>query len=283
MIAPVLMKKPTQNPNFKETARFFPYHFANTRVVSGNFMTDTEKIVTKTKEYILKLYSNGYSTHQNMVTGLKNGIDFFVGRKDGFDTIKDEILTTCLTEFNERTKVFDKVGHLKMVDTIKTDFIKFVTELNVNELLGVSPISFERRLKNEESKTLESSLKDKFDFGSWKDENYYWEPLSKTKTKSPFVYFQDDLFKSEEVQKVIDILKSISGDRIFLLTDKNINYEVETSSFDIDWIESAYCDFKTDWIIYISHEGTITFSGQKLISEIEGKLTETIKHKNPWD
>ncbi|HRO75894.1 MAG TPA: hypothetical protein PLP27_07090 [Crocinitomicaceae bacterium] len=246
-------------------------------------MTDTEKIVTKTKEYILKLYSDGYSTHQNMVNGLKNGIDYFVGRKNGFDTIKDEILTTCLTEFNERTKVFDKVGHLKMVDTIKADFIQFVNNLNVNELLEISPISFERRLNEEESKRLEKSLKDTFDFGSWKDENYYWEPLSKTQNRISLVYFEDDLFKSEEIQKIVDIIKSISGDRILLLTDENLNYEVETSSFDIDWIESAYCNFETDWLIYISHEGTITFAGETLITKIENELTEIIKHKNPWN
>lgn len=246
-------------------------------------MTDTEKIVTKTKEYILKLYSEGYSTHQNMVNGLKNGIDYFVGRKDGFDTIKDEILTTCLTEFNERTKIFDKVGHLKMVDRIKTDFIKFVNELSVNELLEVAPISFERRLKEDESKRLENILKDTFDFGSWKDENYYWEPLSKTQNKIRTIHFEDDLFKQEDIQKIIDILKSISGDRIYLLTEENINYEVETSSFDIDWIESAYSDLTTSWLIYISHEGTITFAGEELTRRIESEMTEIIKYKNPWN
>lgn len=246
-------------------------------------MTDTEKIVTKTKEYILNLYSDGCSTHQNMVTGLKNGIDFFVGREDGLDTIKEEILTTCLKEFNERTKVFDKVGHLKMVDGIKTDFIKFVNELDVNELLEVAPISFERRLKEEESKRLETSLKDKFDFGSWKDENYYWEPLCKTQSKIQSIHFEDDVFKPDDVQKVIDIIKSISGDRIFLLTEEKINYEVETLSFDIDWIESAYSDLTTSWLIYISHEGTITFAGEELTRRIESELTEIIKYKNPWN
>lgn len=246
-------------------------------------MTDTEKIVTKTKEYILNLYSDGYSTHQNMVNGLKNGIDYFVGRNNGFDTIKDEILTTCLSEFKERTKVFDKVGHLKMVDRIKNDFIKFVTELNVNELSIVLPISFERRLKDDESKSLEKLLKDNFDFGSWKDENYYWEPLSKTQNKIQTIHFEDDLFKPEDVQKIVGILKLISGDRIYLLTEENINYEVETSSFDIDWIESAYCDFKTSWLIYISHEGTITFAGEELVTRIGNELTEIIKHKNPWN
>ena len=246
-------------------------------------MTDTEKIVTKIKEYILKLYSEGYSTHQNMVTGLKNGIDFFVGRTDGLETIKDEILTTCLTEFNERTKVYDKAGHLKMVDKIKTDFVEFVNKLNVNELTELLPISFERRLKNEESKSLEKSLKHTFDFGSWKDENYYWEPLTETENKFPTIYFKDELFKSTEVHQIVEILKSISGDRIFLLTEENIDYEVETLSFDIDWKESAYCDFKTSWLIYISHEGTITFSGDELTRRIENELTKIIKHKNPWN
>lgn len=246
-------------------------------------MTDTEKIVTKTKEYILKLYSEGYSTHQNMVTGLKNGIDFFVGRKDGFDTIKDEILTTCLTEFNIRTKVFDKIGHLKMVDRIKNDFIEFVNKLNVNELTEVLPISFERRLNNEESNRLEKSLKDTFDFGSWKDENYYWEPLSKTENTVQTIYFKDDLFQPEYIQKIVEILKSISGDRIFLLTEENINYEVESVLFDIDWIESAYSDFRTSWLIYISHEGIITFAGKEIVSRIESELTELIKYKNLWN
>lgn len=246
-------------------------------------MTDTEKIVTKTKAYILKLFSDGYSTHQNMVTGLKNGIDYFVGRKDGIDTIKEDMLVTCLAEFDERTKVFNKIGHLKMVDTIKSQFIQFVNGLDIAELNDVSLIPFERRLTSEESKTLESSLNDKFDFGAWKDENYYWEPLSKTKTKKPFVYFENDLFKTKEIQIIIDILKSISGDRIFLLADEYINYEIETFSFDIDWIESAYCDFETDWLIYISHEGTITFAGEELITKIENELTEITKHKNPWE
>lgn len=246
-------------------------------------MTDTEKIVNKTKEYILKLYSEGYNTHQNLVTGLKNGIDFFVGQKDGIDTIKEEILATCLAEFNERTHFFDKVGHVKMINRIKTDFINFITKLNPNEVSEDLPISFERRLKNEESKSLEKSLKEDFDFGSWKDENYYWEPLSKTNNTVQTIYFEDDLFQLEDLKKIANILKSLSGDRIFLLTEDNINYEVETSSFDIDWIEIAYSDFKTSWLIYISHEGTITFAGEELVLRIENEFTELIKHKNPWN
>lgn len=246
-------------------------------------MTDTEKMVTKTKEYILELYSKGYSTNQNMVAGLKNGIDFFVGRKDGFETIKDEILTTCLAEFNKRTKVFDKVGHLKMVQSIRNGFITFVSGLNVNEFLEVSPISFERRLKEVESKRLEKYLKDNFDFGSWKDENYYWEPLCKTQNKIQLIYFEDDIFKPKDIQKIGSILKSISGDRIHLLTEEAINYEVEVALFSIDCIESAYCDIESNWLIYISHEGTITFAGEELITRIENELTEIVKFKNLWN
>lgn len=246
-------------------------------------MTDTEKIVLKIKEYILKLYADGYSTHQNMIGGLKNGIDYFVGRTDGIETIKDEILTACLSEFDKQTKAFDKIGHLKMVETIKSDFINFVNQLDLNELSEINSILFERRLNKEESKALESVLKETFDFGSWKDENYYWEPLFKTKNKLPTIYFEDDLFKYEKLQKIIDIVQSISGERIYLLTEENIHYEVETSSFNIDWIESAYCNFDSSWMIYISHEGTITFAGAEIIAKVENEFTEILKHKNPWD
>lgn len=246
-------------------------------------MTDTEKIVLKIKEYILEIYTDGYSTHQNMVEALKNGIDYFVGRSQGIETIKDEILTTCLTEFDKRTKVYDKVGHLKMVGKIRSDFIHFVNHLNLNELSDINSIAFERRLNGKESEALENILKEKFDFGSWKDENYYWEPLSKTKNKLPTLYFEDDLFKFDKFQRIADIVQSISGNRIYLLTQENISYEVETSLLNFDWIESAYCDFNTSWLIYISHEGIITFSGSEIIANIENELPEILKLKNPWD
>ena len=218
-----------------------------------------------------------------MVLGLKYGIDYFIGRKKGVDTIKEEILKTCLTEFDERTKVFQKVGHLKMVTKIRNQFIKYVKNLDVNDLSQVSAIPYERRLTLKESKNLETSLKEKFDFGSWKDENYYWEPLAKTKNKKPTIYFEDILFQQERNQKkMIDLINGISGEKMFLLTDENLFYEVEVSSLNFDWIESAYCDMKTTWLIYISHEGTITFAGEELLKGIEKKLPEVMGHENPW-
>ncbi len=246
-------------------------------------MTDTEKMIAKTKEYILKLYSEGYSTHQNMVSGLKNGIDFLVGRKDNVETIKEDIISSCLREFEIKTKVFDKVGHLKMVEVIKSEFIQFVNGLNVDELTEISPIPFERRLNDEESQILTALLRDKFDFGSWKDENYYWEPVAKTENRIPIIYFEDDVFGSKKVERIIEIIESISGERIYLLTEEQLNYEVDTYTLNFDWNESAYCDFNASWLIYVSHEGTITFSGQKLIAEVENKLNEIVRHKNPWE
>ena len=59
----------------------------------------------------------------------------------------------------------------------------------------------------EESKKIEKSLKEMFDFGSWKDENYYWEPLSKTQNTIPTIYFEEDLFKVEALQIIVNILK----------------------------------------------------------------------------
>ena len=249
-------------------------------------MTDTEKIISKTKEYILNLYSEGYSTHQNMISGLKNGIDFFVGLKTyDIDKLKHEIITTCLQEFDKVTNVYDKDGHIKKIEKLRFEFENYVKNLNQNEIDFIKPIAFERRLRDEENMRLIKTLKDKFDFDSWSNnsDNYYWEPLAQTKNTQPFIYFEDKVFKEKEIDFIVQMIKSISGERVFLLTEGVINYEVETSILDFDWIESAYCDFETNWLIYISHEGTITFCGDKLLKEIEIRLPDLMRFKNPWE
>ena len=176
-------------------------------------MTDTEKIINKTKEYILNLYSEGYSTHQNMISGLKNGIDFFVGLKTyDIDKLKKEIITTCLLEFDSITKVYDKDGHIKKIEKIKYDFENYVINLNPNMIDVVKPIAFERRLKNEENERLIKSLKDKFDFDSWSNhsDNYYWEPLAQTDNNQPFIYFEDEVFNEKQIDILVEITMSIS-------------------------------------------------------------------------
>lgn len=249
-------------------------------------MTNTEKIVLKTKEYILQLYSEGLSTHQGMVLGLKYGIDLFIGRKDNSETIKEEILTQCLKEFDEVTKDYYKVGHIKLSSKIRSQFIDFVSALNVNEISDIINIPFERRLNEIEDSMITIDLKDKFDFGTWKDNNYYWEPLTESQNQKPLIFFEIELFNEYEKKVLIEILIQISGDRILFLREFDYmhNYEIETSLFDIkrNGGEFAYCDINTDWIIYISHEGIVTFSGEKLTTAIEEKLPELMKLKNTY-
>jgi hypothetical protein len=243
-------------------------------------MTDTEKIVTAIKDYILKLHSDGFSTHKTMVQSLKNGIDYFVGRTDKQESIRQEIITTCLEEFEEQIKVYNKEGHLRMAETIKTEFVQFVKQINIQQLSELPNIPFERRLSNDESLAFEQRLKNKFDFGSWKDKNYYWEPLANTQNRNPSVYFDDDLFNSGEILKLIEIIKSLSGYRIFKTTEEKLSYEVDTSTLNFHWLESAYSDSQADWIIYISHEATITFSGERLLAEISSSFSDVIKYTN---
>lgn len=246
-------------------------------------MTNTEKIVLKTKEYILELYSEGLSTQQNMVLGLKYGIDLFIDRKDNSKTIKEEILTQCLKDYDELTKDYYKDGHLKLCSKIRSQFIDFVNSLNVNEITDIINIPYERRLNEIEYSKITKDLKDKFDFGSWKDENYYWEPLTSSKNNKPLIFFEVEFFNEYETKVLIEILIQITGDRILFLRELDYiyNYEIDTKLFTFQSNnEIAYCDSKTDWLIYISHEGIITFSGEKLVTAITEKLPEIMIYKN---
>lgn len=245
-------------------------------------MTDSEKIINKTKEYILDLYSQGRSTHQSIVSGLKNGIDYFVGLKtDDIESLKCQIITTCLQEFDKVIETYHRQGHQKKIENIRFEFEEYVRNLNPNKINLIKPIAYKRRLKTEEIERFVKSLKDKFDFDSWYHgiNNYYWEPLVQTKNTQPSIYLDIEIIKKKEIDSIVQVIKSISGERIYLLTEEleNLNYELETSSLDFDWIESAYCDLETSWLIYISHEGTITFSGNHFINELENRLPDLFR------
>ncbi len=116
----------------------------------------------------------------------------------------------------------------------------------------------------------------------------YWYPLASLRKPLPVVaYDLDAIYRTDSVARLVaclqkaaidtcDLFQAQSGgihehgvplrDRL-LATDKN-------GTPDFPWtVEAYYYDGDTsDWLIYVSHEGTITFTGRRLVA----LATETI-------
>lgn len=107
----------------------------------------------------------------------------------------------------------------------------------------------------------------------------YWYPLYDIKPEIPVIAFYDDVFQQNhlweyiqeyfikhhielvfEIQEVTPIrIVDYFGSRYFIEQDED-GYDMLGMS------ESFWYDVSHEWLIYVSHEGTIAFAGKDLVS-----------------
>lgn len=108
----------------------------------------------------------------------------------------------------------------------------------------------------------------------------YWYPLQSIKPDIPVVAFDLwKIFKSNSGIKQIDaVLSRLSIDTAITIQNQDFNnepktvslkallYETDADGYNFPWyVESYYYDNSKQWMIYTSHELTITFAGKNLV------------------
>lgn len=106
----------------------------------------------------------------------------------------------------------------------------------------------------------------------------YWFPLTKLKNKIPVIaYDVDAIYKSNDIdllRKIVDKcgivnvntfqmdhLEYFEGDDI-----RTLLYEKDEDGYAFPrYVETFYFDDTEEWMIYVSHEGTISFTGNKIV------------------
>jgi hypothetical protein len=239
-------------------------------------MTSTDKIITLARQYCLDLFKSGMSTEQSIAKGLLNGVEYLVGRSFVNDIeVKNEIIHLAQASLKEATSGYSKEGHLRKIELERKKFIEYVEHLDVNGNEHIEPLPYRRRLLKSESKAIRENLK-----CNWNFDGGYWEPLTKCSNK-PFYFYDTEYLDNQDYEKLIAILKKFT-DKAFEITEDRLDYEIDTSEFDKDSIETIYTDKNNNWIVYISHEGTIAFGGLELMKELDEALANKVEFKNKW-
>ena len=109
-------------------------------------------------------------------------------------------------------------------------------------------------------------------------EGWYWYPLCALKREVPVAaYDVDQIYregKIEQIEKVIRVCK-IAQCISFQIQYGNMKrhsenlleliYERDSDGYTFPWhVETFYFDDSRKWMIYVSHEGTITFTGEMI-------------------
>lgn len=154
---------------------------------------------------------------------------------------------------------------IKAINEERDALCKFIEQLNEEYLFSVEPLFYRRVLSKKECDSIWEKLSSR-----WQIDKWYWFPLAIEKPDN-VEGFQDSYFEKEVgAEKLQAILRNQGVDKVYEIREYGANYELELSAFEpyYSGAEGFWCDETFDWIIYSSHESSITIGGW-LLPEIK--------------
>jgi len=247
----------------KNNYRYWIVKYQNERTGNDYPYTYTDKDYDLFPRYLVLAY-------------LLKKIDLLVGRKfKTFTGCVSELLNAASYPDNEPN---DKIKLTK--EDEKRNYREFILSLNQNEVanLAVKRLSYRKKLGKHESEKIRKRLLEKWNYSG------YWYPIDGN-------YRDDALFLPEKYiapfeKEITAIIQSISLKRFYAIDECGDDYRNSISDFTLslyDGSEKFCCDNTFDWVVYGSHESTISFGGEKLIPQIKELLKDYESIFNIWE
>jgi hypothetical protein len=165
------------------------------------------------------------------------------------------------------------------MDEERVKFCYYISNITADELLIIQPLFYRKVISKNESTALRRNLK-----LAWGIDQY-WYPIIECARKD-IIAFQDEYFEAEfGYEKLRNILQGAYHERIYELREAGaeLEYEIDTSVFEPTYngLEGFWFSDKMDWVIYASHENSITIGGTWLIEQIKSVWPNW--QKRIWD
>ena len=164
------------------------------------------------------------------------------------------------------------------------DFRVYVEALTPRDLVQVAPLPYRRVLSKEESERFWNGLRKIWSIG-----DDYWFPLKAGAMPPSVLAFHNDYFESINGQHILrDALERRGVSTVLLLHEfGDPEYEVELEIYEPgyrDGGEQYSTSEHADWIVYASHESSITIGGEWLIDIFRELHPECIEltYKGPY-
>lgn len=152
----------------------------------------------------------------------------------------------------------------------RDSFCSFIRELSYSDIQCVEPLPYQRVLSQSESEFIWTRLRKR-----WQIFDGYWFPLTECSV-ADVAAFQDHYFTEFcSSFNLIDALSAHGVDRVWELREYGPEYEQDLSIFDPHYngAEGYWSSADLDWIVYASHEGSISVGGW-LLTEIKNQWPE---------
>jgi hypothetical protein len=182
-----------------------------------------------------------------------------------------------------KTELKNELGHTVIHEEAE-DFRVCVEALTLKDLAHIEPLPYTRVLSKDESERFRNGLRTTWGIG-----NDYWFPLKEGAVPPSVLAFHTDYFERINGLHILrDALERRGVSTVLLLHEfGDPEYEVELGIFEPgyrDGGEQYSTSDPADWIVYASHESSVTIGGEWLIDIFRGLHPECIglTYKGPY-
>jgi hypothetical protein len=158
------------------------------------------------------------------------------------------------------------------MDEERETFAHFVRSVTVNELESVEPLQFRRVFGKEELNQAWHRLDDVWDIKM----GHGWWPLRAGVAPSNVIAFHEDWFNRDKIAALRELLLDHGIDRVWELREFG-EWACEQSTMALKPAytgEEGYrMSSKVDWLVYVSHESSVTLAGEWLVEGFRRRFT----------
>lgn len=281
-------------------------------------MTDIEKLITTARHYCKDNFvfwaekyqkessgnNNPYSDNDynifpryHVLTAIQQGVETLVGQEfQSFENCKQHLADIGLKshsifsiDSNAEIHLLGESGKYKSttgrqnpiakkaMTEERTKFVEFINSRTTENISQVEPLPYRHRLTDKEMVLVREQLAD-----IWNYDGNYWNPLD-DKCSKETVFLMEDNLTEDDNRKIVEFIVTNSSKRLFEITEDRIDYEIEVDSFNLDLYETIVTDKSFSWVIYGSHEDTLTFGGNVLVGFIKALFSDRQEKLNKWE
>jgi hypothetical protein len=184
-----------------------------------------------------------------------------------FNDCVQELLKAANYQGASVTNLKNETGKLAFDDE-KQKYYEYILSISESNLASTElerPI-YRKKLNEYEAKKIRKKL-----LINWNYNGCYWCPLADVAPVCALFLMDEYVLPFEE--NIIDIIKSISLNKFYAIDEMGDDYKHSIDTFNLSSLyETICCDDTFEWVVYRSHESTISFGGEKLIPKIKELL-----------
>jgi hypothetical protein len=210
----------------------------------------------------------------NALSALLAEVETLVGQKNiDLETGKNELKSIDLDGLIAEAD--NDIERHAMQDE-KEKFTAFIDGLSPEALQHVTPLPYRRRLKGADKAAIRTALLEQ-----WNYDFDYWDPVVEI-SPNPVVFVSNSHLTESDYKSIKTFLAAHAEKHLFEITEEGAFSELEWEQFHPEGVETVYIDRTFNWIIYVSHESTITFGGTALTEFVHQLFADRSDLLDKW-